>query len=201
MTVGMSSRPAEGLNALWYDWILRGCKRTFGPFHRGVITTYALEVGAAGDGDYRDHSFSAFRTARCSIHDILPIFRPNDERERLFQSSVSVAPCSEQKGLRLYALRQTARMRRAAVLPYRLPNCFPRPCGRRSACDPHFEEVEKTSISQSKQDENLKPPHATRLQAYRCPVGSSVEHPHARRTGMRSKAALGRRDHLARVNH
>jgi len=72
-------KTGHGLNALWYDWLLRGCKRTFGPFHRGVITTYALKVGAAGDGDYRDHSFSAFRTARCSIHDILPIFRPNDE--------------------------------------------------------------------------------------------------------------------------
>src|SRR6185312_4092949 len=101
MTVGMNSRSAGGLDPLWYDWLLRGRKRTFGPFHRGVITTYALEVGAAGDGDYRDHSFSAFRTARRSIHDILPIFQPNDELERLFQSSVSVAPCSEQKGLGL----------------------------------------------------------------------------------------------------
>jgi hypothetical protein len=52
---------------------LRGCKRTFSPFHRGVVTTYALQVGAAGDGDYRDHSFSAFWAARL-IHEILPIF-------------------------------------------------------------------------------------------------------------------------------
>jgi hypothetical protein len=40
-----------------------------------------LEVGAAGDGDNQDHSFSAFRAARCPIHDILihdilPIFSP-----------------------------------------------------------------------------------------------------------------------------
>src|SRR5258708_1538401 len=60
-----------GLNAVQYDWLLRGCKRTFSPFHRGVVTTYALEVGAAGDGDYRDHSFSAFRAARCLIHGAL----------------------------------------------------------------------------------------------------------------------------------
>ena len=54
----------------------RGCKRTFSPFHRGVVTTYALEVGAAGEGDNRDHSLFAFRAARCSIHEILPIFHP-----------------------------------------------------------------------------------------------------------------------------
>src|SRR5712675_2803157 len=66
----------SGLSACWYDWLLRGGKRTFGPFHRGVITTYALEVGAAGDADNRDHSFSAFRAVCCSIHEILPIFPP-----------------------------------------------------------------------------------------------------------------------------
>ncbi len=43
--------------------------------HRGVITTYALEVGATGDGDYREHSFSAFRAARCPIHWILRFAR------------------------------------------------------------------------------------------------------------------------------
>jgi hypothetical protein len=64
------------LSACWYDWLLRGCGRTFSPFHRGVVTTYALEVGAAGDADNRDHSFSAFRAACCSIHEILPIFLP-----------------------------------------------------------------------------------------------------------------------------
>jgi hypothetical protein len=49
-----------------------------------------LEVGAAGDGDNRDHSFSAFRAARCSIHEmILPIFHPNQELELLFHSSVT----------------------------------------------------------------------------------------------------------------
>jgi hypothetical protein len=35
-----------------------------------------LILGAAGDGDNRDHSFSAFRAARRSIHEILPIFHP-----------------------------------------------------------------------------------------------------------------------------
>ena len=58
----------------WFKRLVRGCKRTFSPFHRGVVTTYALEVGAAGDGDYRDQSFSAFRAARCLIHGTLPIF-------------------------------------------------------------------------------------------------------------------------------
>jgi hypothetical protein len=49
------------------------CKRTLSPFHRRVVTTYALELGAAGDGDNRDHTFSAFRAPRYSIHEILPI--------------------------------------------------------------------------------------------------------------------------------
>ena len=60
---------ATGLNALWHEWFVRGCKRTFSPFHRRVVTTNALEVGAAGEGDNRDHSFSAFRAERCSIHE------------------------------------------------------------------------------------------------------------------------------------
>jgi hypothetical protein len=117
MTVGMSPRRAEGLNALWYNRLLRGRKRTFGPFHRGVITTYALEVGASGDADYRDHSFSAFRAARCSIHELLPIFRPNDKLDLLFQSSVSVASCSQQKGTWGSRTPAIARLRPAAVLP------------------------------------------------------------------------------------
>src|SRR5260370_14939838 len=62
-------------DAVYYDWLLRDCNRTFSPFHRGVITTYALEVGATGDGDYREHSFSAFRAARCPIHWILRFAR------------------------------------------------------------------------------------------------------------------------------
>ena len=65
----------SGLNAFCYDWLLRDGKRTFSPFHRGVVTTYTLEVGAAGDRDNRDHSFSARRAARYLIHDVLPIFR------------------------------------------------------------------------------------------------------------------------------
>src|ERR1700733_6430759 len=57
-----------------HDWLLRDRRRTFSPFHRGVVTTYALEVGAAGDGNNRNHSLSAFRAARYPIHKILPIF-------------------------------------------------------------------------------------------------------------------------------
>jgi hypothetical protein len=73
---GFSSRRVEWLNRFCYDWLLRGCKRTFSPFHRGVVTTYALEVDAAGEGDNRDHSFSAFRAVRRPIHEILPISAP-----------------------------------------------------------------------------------------------------------------------------
>jgi hypothetical protein len=61
-----------------------------------------LEVGAAGDGDNRDHFFSAFRAARYPIHEILPIFfTHNSQLEFLFHSSVSAetggfrAECSE----------------------------------------------------------------------------------------------------------
>src|SRR5712664_1829415 len=79
----------SGLSAFWYHWLLRGGKRTFSPFLRGVVTTYTFEVGAAGDGDNRDHSFSAFRAARCSIHEILPIFTPNPKLELLFHPSVT----------------------------------------------------------------------------------------------------------------
>ncbi|MFL6465804.1 MAG: hypothetical protein ACJ73N_15520, partial [Bryobacteraceae bacterium] len=64
----------RGSNALYYDWLVRGCKRTLSPFHRWVVTTYTLELGAAGDGDNRDHSFSAFRAPRYLIHEILPIY-------------------------------------------------------------------------------------------------------------------------------
>ena len=49
---------------------------TFSRFNRGVVTTYALEVGATGDGDNRDQSFSAFRAARCLIHEILRFLFP-----------------------------------------------------------------------------------------------------------------------------
>src|ERR1700730_17739052 len=70
----MSPRRAECLNALWYDGLLRRHERTFGPFHRRVVTTDALEVGASGDGDNRDQLFSAFRAVRYPIHEILPIF-------------------------------------------------------------------------------------------------------------------------------
>src|SRR5882757_11393940 len=76
MAVGMSPTRRSSLNSFRYDWLVRGCKWTFGPFHRRVVTTYALEVGAAGDGNNRDQSFSAFRATRCPIHEILPYFSP-----------------------------------------------------------------------------------------------------------------------------
>ena len=79
----------SGLSAFLYDWLFRGCERTFRPLHRGVVTTYALENGAAGDGDNRDHSLFAIRAARCSIHEILPIYTHNQELELLFHLSVT----------------------------------------------------------------------------------------------------------------
>ena len=42
-------------NVFCRDWLLRGRLRTFSPSHRGIVTTYALEVGAAGDSDNRNH--------------------------------------------------------------------------------------------------------------------------------------------------
>ena len=70
--------PAQWLNGFCNDWLLRGYKRTFSPFHRGVVTAYALEVGAAGQGDNRDPSFSAFGAVRYRIHEIPPdFFSPN----------------------------------------------------------------------------------------------------------------------------
>src|SRR5882672_3265741 len=63
-------------NVCWDDRLLRGCPRTFGPFHRGVVTTDALQVGAAGDGDNSGHSLSTFRAARYLIHETLPNFHP-----------------------------------------------------------------------------------------------------------------------------
>jgi hypothetical protein len=79
----------SSLNAFWYDWLLRGCKWTFSPFHRGVVTTYALEVSATGEGDYRDHSFSAFRAVRRSLHEILPIFPPPTRKRNFCSDRVS----------------------------------------------------------------------------------------------------------------
>src|SRR5712664_4248870 len=68
------------------DRLLRRCQRTFSPFHRGVVTTDALQVGAAGEGDNRDQPFSAFVAARYPIHGILPISPPNAEPDVLFHS-------------------------------------------------------------------------------------------------------------------
>jgi hypothetical protein len=91
----MSPRRAECLNAFRYDRLLRRYERTFSPFHRRVFTNDALEVGASGDGDNRDHLFSAFRAVRYPIqvrypiHEILPnFFTSNLELEFLFHSSV-----------------------------------------------------------------------------------------------------------------
>jgi hypothetical protein len=75
-TVGSRLEPNAGqrsLNPFCCDRLFRGGKRTFGPSHRGVVTTDALQVGAAGEGDNRHHPFSACRAARDPIHEILPI--------------------------------------------------------------------------------------------------------------------------------
>jgi hypothetical protein len=66
----------ERLNGFCYDWLLWGYRQTFSQFNRGVVTTYALEVGAAGDRDNRDQLLSALRAARYSIHEIPPDFAP-----------------------------------------------------------------------------------------------------------------------------
>jgi hypothetical protein len=47
-----------------------------------------LEVCATADGDNRDQSFSAFRAARCSIHEILPDLHYNPEVELMFHSTL-----------------------------------------------------------------------------------------------------------------
>jgi hypothetical protein len=43
-----------------------------GQFHRGVVTTYALEVGVAADCDNRHQSLTAILATRCSIHEMDP---------------------------------------------------------------------------------------------------------------------------------
>jgi hypothetical protein len=118
----------SSLNAFWYDWLLRGCERTFSPFHRRVVTTYALEVSAAGDGDYWDHSLSAFRAVRCSIHEILPnFFTPNQKLKVLFQSSLVGRVMMLVAKLRV-ATCTHASCRGLAVL-YRLRTSNPSNCG------------------------------------------------------------------------
>jgi hypothetical protein len=62
------------LDGFCNDWLLRGNVRTFSQFHCGVVTAYALEVGAAGQGDNRDPSFSALRAVRYLIHELPPNF-------------------------------------------------------------------------------------------------------------------------------
>jgi hypothetical protein len=48
-----------------------------GQFHRGVVTTYALEVDVAADCDNGRQSLTAFLAARYSIHEmILPDIYP-----------------------------------------------------------------------------------------------------------------------------
>ena len=70
------ARGAEYLSAFLHDRLFRGCERDFRPFLCGVVTTYALENRAAGEGDNRDHSLFAIRAARCSIHETSPDFPP-----------------------------------------------------------------------------------------------------------------------------
>src|ERR1700720_2586468 len=88
--LGLTRRPQlhrlrgvrSALSACWYDWLLRGCKWTLSPFNSGVITTDTLKIGAAGDGDNRDQTFSAFQAVRRSIHWILPILPQTRKPER-----------------------------------------------------------------------------------------------------------------------
>jgi len=42
-----------------------------GQFYRGIVTTYALEIGVAADGDNGHQSLTAFLAARCSIHKMI----------------------------------------------------------------------------------------------------------------------------------
>src|ERR1700722_13795118 len=82
-------RACRVANGFCNDWFLRGYKRTFSPFHHGVVTAYALEVGAAGQGDNRDPSLSACGAVRYPIHEIPPdFFTPNSEPQLLFHSRV-----------------------------------------------------------------------------------------------------------------
>jgi hypothetical protein len=64
------------LSAFCQDRFLRDSWRTFSPLHRRIVTTYALKIGAPGEGDNRDHSLSAL-WAVCWVHEmILPILPP-----------------------------------------------------------------------------------------------------------------------------
>jgi hypothetical protein len=47
-----------------------------------------LKIGAAGDGDNRDHTFSAFQAVRRSIHWILPILPQTRKPERRSTSTL-----------------------------------------------------------------------------------------------------------------
>lgn len=114
-----------------YGWLLKGGRRTFSPFHRGVVTTYTLEVGAAGDGDNQGQSFSAFRATRYSIHDILPICLPNKEQEFLFHSNDTAETGGHHGGCSGHARSARAaaglqRFIRAAVIDRDLSHGSPR---------------------------------------------------------------------------
>jgi hypothetical protein len=50
------------------NWDFRSCQRTPSPFRRGVVAAYALEFGAARDGDNRFQQLSAFRATRDAFH-------------------------------------------------------------------------------------------------------------------------------------
>jgi hypothetical protein len=75
------------LSALRYGRLLRGRKWAFSQSNSGVITTYTLKLGAAGDGDNRGHSLSAFQAVCRSIHGILPNFTANAVSSNLARRS------------------------------------------------------------------------------------------------------------------
>jgi hypothetical protein len=62
---------------------------TFSPFNSGVIATYTLKIGAAGDADNRDHTFPAFQAVRRSIHWTLPILPQTRKPERSFHHYIT----------------------------------------------------------------------------------------------------------------
>jgi hypothetical protein len=85
------------LNRFCNDCFLRGYKRTCSHFHRGVITGYALEVGAAEQGENRDPSFPALGAIRYPIihDDPSPIFHPQLETVIFHSSVLGAGPMGE----------------------------------------------------------------------------------------------------------
>src|SRR5260370_2106323 len=56
------------------DGLLGSCTWTFSPSHRVVVTTYALTVAAAGEGDNRYQAFAPSQAASHRIPVLLPLF-------------------------------------------------------------------------------------------------------------------------------